>query len=151
MKLAKKSAWLEMCKTGGGLFSTCSRRQYMAIIVDTAGRVAGVGYNGAPSGMQHCVDGGCPRGSSRVEHGAPYEGNCVAIHAEVNAILHGDVGRMACGVLVVNGPPCWNCAVMILGTGLREVVCVGDGEYGGWPKVRELLRGNGVRVTELEG
>lgn len=133
------------------LFSTCSRRQYFAVVLGTDNRVVGVGYNGAPSGMKHCVDGGCPRGASMVKHGSSYDspdGFCVAQHAEAGALLHSDPARRRNGTLIVNGPPCFECARLIASSGVGLVVHLHDDAYD-WKPVREFLIMAGVGVVSV--
>ena len=45
--------------------STCIRRQVGAILVKDK-RVLATGYNGAPSGIAHCLDVGCLREQNKV-------------------------------------------------------------------------------------
>jgi dCMP deaminase len=114
------------------LFSTCTRRQYAAFIVDPTGRVVGFGYNGSPPGQAHCTDGACPRANSSVAHGSPYdagEGRCIAVHAEANALLFSDATARAGGTLYVNGPPCADCAKLIAASGIARVVHTPDDAY----------------------
>lgn len=124
----KEQKWLEAASSLGKIFSTCSRRQYCAIILSKEGRVAGMGYNGAPSGFKHCIDGGCPRAFENSEHGSVYD-NCIAIHAEANALLWSDESLRSGGTLIINGPPCYGCAKLISNSGLKKVVFSYDGEY----------------------
>lgn len=138
---------LRWTQAGAALFSTCSRRQFMAVIVDTAGRVVGTGYNGAPPGRPHCVDGACPHADD--EHGlSSAEGRtCIAVHAEANALLYSDHQARRGGTLYVNGLPCVDCARLILGSGLHRVVCTSAGVGAG---VAELIRGGVVVVVAHE-
>lgn len=141
--------WLQACVLLAPVFSTCSRRQYCAVVLGTDGRVVGLGYNGAPPRMTHCVDGGCPRGVSAVVHGSSYdspEGFCVAQHAEAGALLYSDVGRRVGGTLVVNGPPCFECARLIASSGVGRVVHFVDDAYE-WRSVCEFLLRAGVEVV----
>lgn len=138
--------WMAWGIKGAEIFSTCSRRQYMAIVVDPHGHVVGTGYNGVPKGFQHCVDGGCPRAATEEAHGAPY-GNCLAVHAEANALLHSDYTSRVQGVtLYVNGPPCWDCAKLIINSGITRLVYTPDDAYADWPKVEALLLSAGLQV-----
>lgn len=124
--------WLYACDHLSKLFSTCSRRQYMAVVLGTNNRVLGIGYNGSPPGMEHCTDGGCPRGRSSVAHGSDYnspEGFCIAQHAEAGALLWSDPARRIGGTLIVNGSPCMECARLIASSGVRKVVCFTDPSY----------------------
>lgn len=141
--------WLEACRLLAPLFSTCSRRQYFAVVLSPNKRVAGIGYNGAPSGMAHCVDGGCPRGRSTVAPGSAYDdpqGFCVAQHAEAGALLWSDPMARRDGTLVVNGPPCLECARLVASSGVRRIVHLEDAAYEGWAGVAGFLAAAGVEV-----
>lgn len=141
--------WLKACRLLAPMFSTCSRRQYFAVVLAPNKRVAGIGYNGAPSGMRHCTDGGCPRSASSVAHGSSYdtlEGFCVAQHAEAGALLWSDPAVRKDGTLVVNGPPCLECARLIASSGVRRVVHLEDPAYEQWPVVRRFLSDAGVET-----
>ena len=145
----KAEKWLEAARYQASLFSTCSRRQYFSIIVDDSGHVLGTGYNGGPSGTTHCTDGGCPRVQLNPEHGTSYD-NCIAIHAEANALLHSDYSARQKGcTVIVNGPPCWDCAKLISNSGAHTVICMTDPAYAEWEKVKDLLRSCDVAVWEL--
>lgn len=120
----KDKQWLELCNEAGKIFSTCSRSQVFSVIVDEDQRIVSTGYNGVPSGMVHCVDGGCPRGQSTVTPGISYDegpGICFAAHAEANALSNGDATRFPKATLYVNRFPCFGCARMIAGAGIRRV------------------------------
>lgn len=126
----KDRKWMASCEAHARTFSTCSKRQYAAIIVDRHGALIGSGYNGGPSGMQHCNEGGCPRAINNVPGGTPYDygpGLCIAIHAEANALLHSDyTARRHGGTLYVNGPPCMGCAKLVANSGLGRIVYIPD-------------------------
>lgn len=148
-----EAKWLKACVALAPIFSTCSRRQYFAVVVGVDKRVVGVGYNGAPSGMKHCVDGGCPRAMSKVAHGSSYtsaEGFCVAQHAEAGALLYSDPSRRRGGTLIVNGPPCLECARLIASSGVRRVVHLVDAAYADYPLVCEFLVAAGLEVESVE-
>lgn len=107
--------------------ATCSRRKVGAVVVKD-NRVIGNGYNGAPSGEPHCIDGGCPRGKmgyDEVPASADYNVfPCVAIHAEHNAVLQ--AGERAChgATLYVTAPPCGQCSSLIKQVKIQRVVVV---------------------------
>lgn len=129
---SKDLLWLRSCVLLSMLFSTCTRRQYAAFIVDPTGRVVGFGYNGSPPGQAHCTDGACPRASSTVPHGSPYDvgdGRCIAVHAEANALLFSDATARTGGTLYVNGPPCPDCSKLIAASGIARVVHTPDDAY----------------------
>jgi len=146
----KAGKWLQAADSQAKLFSTCSRRQYFAIVLDNNGHVLGTGYNGGPSGSVHCIDGGCPRVTEDPEHGTQYN-NCIAVHAEANALLHSDYSARTHGcVVIINGPPCWDCAKLICNAGVHTVVCQLDPEYADWERVNSFFMANGVRVWAFD-
>jgi len=107
--------------------ATCSRRKVGAVVVQE-NRVIGNGYNGAPSGEPHCVDGGCPRGKmgyDEVPASADYNlFPCVAIHAEHNAILQAGFAACRGGTIYVTADPCQQCSNLIKHVGIKRVVVV---------------------------
>ena len=141
----KDLKYLAMCEFGAGLFSTCAKRQYMAIVLDEFGRVSGMGYNGAPSGHAHCTDGACPRMQEQSKSGSSYD-NCISIHAEQNAIMYSG-GRHT---IYVNGQPCSTCAKLIAGAGFKRVVCIFDDSYIGAQQTIDMLRSFGIEVCTAE-
>lgn len=121
----KDAQWLEFCESSAKIFSTCIKAQVFAVIVDSEQRIVGTGYNGVPSGLEHCVDGGCPRGKSNVPSGSDYDsgpGLCYAAHAEANALAHGDGTRYSRSTLYVNKYPCLGCARLIASSGIKRIV-----------------------------
>lgn len=129
---AKDLRWLQACEALAPLFSTCDRRQYAAFIVDPNGRVVGFGYNGSPPGHPHCGDAPCPRLHSDVTPGSPYDsgtGRCIAVHAEANALLYSDTNARQGGTLYVNGPPCPDCAKLIVAAGISRIVHTANPAY----------------------
>ncbi|GBC59684.1 cytidine deaminase [Desulfonema ishimotonii] len=101
--------------------STCIRRAVGAIIVKDR-RILSTGYNGAPTGIQHCTDVGCLRRNLKVPSGERHE-LCRGIHAEQNAIiqaaLHGVSIKDA--TLYCTNLPCSICAKMIINAGIRKI------------------------------
>ena len=65
--------------------STCLRRQVGAVLVKDKNILA-TGYNGAPSGVAHCLDVGCLREKLGIPSGERHE-LCRGLHAEQNAII----------------------------------------------------------------
>jgi dCMP deaminase len=102
--------------------STCVRRSVGAIITDENGKALGVGYNGVPRGFDHCtVDKPCLGA-----HDQPGDvSNCMAVHAEANALLQcGDLTRAF--VMYCSNLPCFACAKMIANTTIEVVICKED-------------------------
>lgn len=64
--------------------STCLRRRVGALAVKDK-RIIATGYNGAPSGVDHCEISGCLREELHIPSGQQHE-KCRAVHAEQNII-----------------------------------------------------------------
>ncbi len=115
--------------------STCIRRTVGAVIVKDK-RILTTGYNGAPTGLRHCIETGCVREKLNVPSGERHE-LCSGIHAEQNAIIqaafHGVSIRGA--TLFCTHFPCAICAKMIINAGIRKIYYQSDyadhrsGEY----------------------
>lgn len=146
----KDLQYLHWIMAAAQTFSTCSRAQHFAVILDEQGHVLGTGYNGGAKDTPHCVDGGCPRGRGETMPGADYD-NCIGIHAEVNALLHSDYSarREGC-TMYVTGTPCYGCAKAISNGSVTRLVCVDNGRYADWERVRAYLEGCKVHVTTYE-
>ena len=102
--------------------STCLRRQVGAVLVKDKNILA-TGYNGAPSGIAHCLDVGCLREQMGIPSGERHE-LCRGLHAEQNAIIqaakHGTSIEGA--TLYSTTMPCIICSKMIINAGIRRVV-----------------------------
>jgi dCMP deaminase len=128
--------------------SNCVRRKVGAVIVRRR-RLQSTGYNGPPGGYGHCDGGACPRAASTAEMSAPYD-DCVAIHAEANALLFADVEDREGASLYTTDAPCFGCAKLIANSGIAEVVA-GGGRYDDWERTRRFLQDCDVRVRVLDG
>lgn len=149
----KDLKFLKFSMYGASLFSTCGRRQYMAIIVDKHGFICSTGYNGAPPGMKHCVDGGCQRYVAEMDgleipHGSSYA-NCISAHAEINALTRADPVKLRGATLYVNGPPCWDCSKPICTSGISKLVHLEDDSYVHWSQSEELFKEVNIEVITL--
>jgi len=127
--------------------STCLRRQVGALIVKEK-QILATGYNGAPSGFDHCEQTGCLRETMHIPSGERQE-ICRGLHAEQNAIiqaaLHGV--PVAGGDLYCTHQPCITCAKMIINSGLRRVICCDSYPD---PLARSFLRQAGIDLIEWE-
>lgn len=143
---------MQWAAAGAHIFSTCSRRQYMAVVTDARGRIVGTGYNGAASGRPHCIDGGCPRARTDVPHGSSYgpgTGLCVSVHAEANALMYSNRSDRLGGTLYINGTPCWDCAKLIANSGLGRCVCIDDPTYQDKDVGFDLIEGTGIGLIAV--
>ncbi|MDP1992914.1 MAG: cytidine/deoxycytidylate deaminase family protein [Syntrophales bacterium] len=109
-----------------GKRATCLRRRVGAALVRDR-RILSTGYNGAPSGLRHCLEIGCLREQNRIPSGERHE-LCRGLHAEQNAIiqaaLHGVSVNKA--TLYCTNHPCIICAKMIINAGIVRIVVGGD-------------------------
>lgn len=96
--------------------SSCSRRHVGAVVVSKkTHRILGTGYNGSVPGAGHCIDGHCPRGRlsyGQLPAGAPY-GNCIARHAEANAIIQAQRFTEPGDIIYITCEPCSDCEELI--------------------------------------
>lgn len=113
--------------------STCSRAQVGAVI-SRNGRTLSSGYNGAPSGMEHC-DHSCDCEARWINYGTPLNSDHLTgcrsqqpctnvVHAETNAINF--AARFGVGIdgaeLHTTRVPCMPCAGSIINAGIKRVV-----------------------------
>lgn len=94
--------------------ATCNRRKVGALLVKN-GRIIATGYNGAPSGMSHCLDEGC----------IILNGHCIrTLHAETSLISYCARNGIATdgSMLVVSTCPCYECAKLIINAGINKVL-----------------------------
>lgn len=112
-----------------GMRSTCTRAG-VGVVISKDGRILASGYNGAPSGMDHCdhscncdwlVDGNKGLHESDCRYKQPCKN---VVHAEANAIAF--AARFGVGVegaeLFTTRVPCLTCAGMIINAGIKRVV-----------------------------
>lgn len=106
--------------------STCLRRQVGAVIVKDK-RILATGYNGVPSGIEHCAERGCLRDRLGVPSGERHE-LCRGIHAEQNAIVQAAYLGVSIdkSTLYCTNQPCILCAKMLINAGVKRIV-VRDG------------------------
>jgi len=106
--------------------STCLRRHVGAVLVKDK-RILATGYNGAPSGLGHCLDIGCLRDKLKIPSGQRHE-LCRGLHAEQNALIQASLYVISSrgSMIYVTNQPCIICAKMLINAGIHEVV-IGDG------------------------
>lgn len=102
--------------------STCLRRSVGAVLVKDK-RILATGYNGAPSGLKHCVDIGCLRQKLKIPSGERHE-LCRALHAEQNALIQASLYGISVkeSTLYATNQPCVICAKMLINAGIKEIV-----------------------------
>ncbi|WP_416382481.1 deoxycytidylate deaminase [Nocardia cyriacigeorgica] len=102
--------------------SDCERDRVGAVVVKDR-RIRATGYNGAPAGTPGCDS--CPRRTSSCAPGSSYD-NCVAIHAEANALLYCDRSDLIGATIYITRKPCYACSKLIAGAGIERVVTPED-------------------------
>lgn len=95
---------------------TCSRLHTGAVVARD-GRILVTGYNGAPTGVEHCYhenpSSTDPKDACRIAVHA--EQNCVAFAARHGVALEG-------AEIVCTHQPCMSCAQSIINAGIRRVL-----------------------------
>lgn len=112
-------------------------------------RVLATGYNGAPSGLAHCLEVGCLREREGIPSGQRHE-LCRGLHAEQNLIiqaaLHGVAIRGA--DVYCTHQPCSLCAKMLVNARISKVVY--RGEYPD-PMTMDIFREAGIELRRFAG
>lgn len=132
-RISKNKYYLEIASKVA-LRSTCLRRAYGAVLVKNDEIIA-TGYNGSARGEENCCDTGkCWRQENNIPAGERYE-ECVAVHAEQNAIISAarvdmigadlylagysfDIGNGA--YYRINAEPCKICRRMLKNAGIKR-------------------------------
>jgi dCMP deaminase len=126
--------------------STCLRRKVGAILVKNR-RILATGYNGAPSGLRHCLEIGCLREKLNVPSGERHE-LCRGLHAEQNVIIqaahHGI--SVANSILYCTNLPCVICTKMLINAGIRSIYYAKG--YAD-PMSRDMLAEAGIDLIEF--
>ena len=114
------------------LRSNCISRHIGAVIVKDNRQIA-TGYNGTPSGIKNCFEGGCPRCMARINHEIQTGENlerCLCTHAEANAImqcaLFGNAGSTRGATMYSTLAPCIECSKMAISVGITKIVVIAD-------------------------
>lgn len=104
--------------------SSCLKRQVGAVAVSKDHRVLATGYNGTPTGMANCDEGGCVRcADTKTPSGVGLD-QCMCLHAEQNVILQASIYGISLtgAVMYCTNRPCLTCAKLLLGTGIPWVI-----------------------------
>lgn len=103
--------------------SSCIRRKVGAIAVKDR-RILATGYNGVPSGFNHCTPNTCIRSKLEIPSGQLGE-LCFAIHAEQNLLVQ---AAAVSGSALVDSTvycttfPCTTCAKLLIGCKVSRIV-----------------------------
>ena len=126
-----------------GKLSRCKRKKVGAIIVHND-NIVSCGYNGTPAGFDNCCEEpvvGRRAGGGRVDIVSIGEVKTKpeVLHAESNAITKMAKSTTSCqnGILYSTMAPCFECAKLIIQSGIKEVFYVEDYRDNGG---KDLLR-----------
>lgn len=113
----------------------CKGQKVGAVIV-LKNHIISTGYNGTPSGMKNCSDGGCHRCANRekkYKSGTAYD-LCICVHAEQNAILAAARFGISVqgGTMYTTTQPCFGCLKEMLQAGISAVRYIHP-----WPAERD--------------
>lgn len=102
--------------------STCLRRHVGAVIVKNK-KILATGYNGAPSGIKHCIDVGCLRKELNIPAGERHE-ICRGTHAEQNAIIQAATFGVdiSDGIVYSTHQPCFICTKMLINSKIAKII-----------------------------
>ena len=106
--------------------ATCIRRKVGAVLVKDK-KILATGYNGAPSGLKHCIDIGCLRDKLKIPSGERHE-LCRGLHAEQNVLLQAALHGVSTkdSVIYITNQPCIICAKMLINGGIKEIITSGN-------------------------
>lgn len=96
--------------------STCHRKNVGAVVAK-GGHVVSIGYNGAPSGAEHCLGSSCPLND---------QGGCQkSVHAEINAMYFANLSNKTNSLsgmdIYSTAMPCPGCCKSIFNKYMRRV------------------------------
>lgn len=153
--------FLKLCNLAS-FRSNCMKRRVGAVLV-SSNRILATGYNGTPSGLTNCNQGGCARCNNTLT--LPNSGTgssacgqnldeCLCLHAEENALLEAGRAKISGGAnggegatMYCNTCPCLRCAVKIIQTGIKKVVY--QLEYSMDQRTKSLMKEAGVEIRQI--
>ena len=116
--------------------STCRPSRQIGAIILGGWKILGIGWNGPPAGTERC-------GSCRKLEG----GKCLAVHAEVRAILAAGHKARGSEMFLTCEIPCVGCAGVIVESGISTVWTPKAWFYD--EAAREIFQGSRVVIREL--
>eukprot|EP01054_Gregarina_sp_Poly1_P003080 Gregarina_sp_Poly_1__3079@NODE_1867_length_3162_cov_62_837480_g1211_i0_p2_GENE_NODE_1867_length_3162_cov_62_837480_g1211_i0NODE_1867_length_3162_cov_62_837480_g1211_i0_p2_ORF_typecomplete_len303_score13_34dCMP_cyt_deam_1/PF00383_23/8_6e23MafB19deam/PF14437_6/2_8e14APOBEC3/PF18771_1/0_006CCDC84/PF14968_6/0_078Bd3614deam/PF14439_6/1_6e03Bd3614deam/PF14439_6/0_073SNAD4/PF18750_1/0_62_NODE_1867_length_3162_cov_62_837480_g1211_i07871695 len=127
--------------------ANCRKRRVGAVVVKDR-RIVSTGYNGTPTGMANCLDGGCRRCCDlNVKEGEKLD-TCCCLHAESNAIL--EAGREKCrgATMYVTCIPCLNCAKEIVQAEIAALFYIKS--YAHEKTSHAFFRQSSIKITHFD-
>lgn len=149
--IIKRPSWDEYFMTYAMLAatrSTCLRRRVGAVAIINK-RILATGYNGAPSGIEDCLEKGyCKRERLNVPSGERHE-LCRGLHAEQNLIIQAAKTGVSLedSIIYSTTYPCIICAKQLINIPIKEVnflASYADNETEG------LFEEAGIKMIQME-
>lgn len=127
---------------------TCDRGRTGCIVVRDR-QILATGYVGAPPGLPHCDEIGHQMKSVTHEDGHTSQHCMRTTHAEANAIARAAKFGIALdgGTLYCKMSPCPTCAKLIIGVGIKRIVC--DKLYQSAAESEQMFKQAGVDIIYL--
>lgn len=125
-----------------------SLKRHVGAVIVKNNRVLATGYNSAPYGVKECCDKGhCLRSGSRQGENL---GTCMAVHAEMNAILQCAKLGIACNgaKIYITTHPCIHCLKAIINAGIEEIIYIDD--YND-PVSKQLAEECNIKIRKFKG
>jgi dCMP deaminase len=148
-ELYKRPSWDEYFLEVAHLVAkraTCLRRRVGAVLVKDK-KILATGYNGAPSGLKHCIDIGCLREKLGIPSGQRQE-LCRGLHAEQNVLVQAALYGISTkgSILYVTNQPCVICAKMLINAGIKEIII-----SGGYPDklAKKFLKEAKIKIRKI--
>jgi dCMP deaminase len=113
--------------------ATCVKLGVGCVLTDSNGRILSAGYNGVPSGWEHC---------DKKTKCHPF--HCYATHAESNAIISCHAPKSAIDACYVTYSPCIACCKQLIQTGCDQIIFLHKSEE--HDMSRDFWRQAGQRV-----
>lgn len=128
--------------------SSCHYLHTGSVVVSNK-RIIAEGYNGAPEGIENCLEQGCRKEDYGIDFETKGTGNCRGIHAELNAL--GEIAKKDAhgSTLYTVYYPCSPCAKIIANSGVKEVVYLKVYKEPN-SLTKELFDKRGIKIRKLE-
>nr|XP_022325294.1 cytidine and dCMP deaminase domain-containing protein 1-like [Crassostrea virginica] len=113
-------------------------------IVNERNQVVGIGYNGMPLGF---IDANTNWGKD--DKDGLTNKDRIVCHAEMNAVLFGNVAEMQNSTLFVTLFPCEECAKVVIRAGIKKVVYYSDKKHAKNTVSRDILKKAKVKTKQF--
>jgi len=127
--------------------STCTRRRVGAVAIKGK-HILATGYNGVPSGVEHCSERGCLRTQMNIPSGERHE-ICRGLHAEQNVIIQAAVHGISLdgAEIFCTTQPCLICTKMLINCNIKTIY---HSEMYPDDLASEMIQEAGVSLIRLE-